>query len=207
MNFRLSVQVEGEGTVSAMVVEKRKLDIKVKELKDRVQVRGETLVLASGLEKMLRDGRKKKKKIINGPGSRLNLFHIRWRIKASRTWKTSRMSTTSRSTRWKTEVREVNPGSERIGFEKNKQSMEHSWVGLLDKKLNTFSVENEMNSMTQKDLEREKLTVERMCLELKAKRQVSRQIVAPLTKMSTAMRSFLISSTNKLCWISYFKYA
>lgn len=71
--------------------------------------------------------------------------------------------------------------------------MGHSWVGFLDKKLNTFSVENEMNGMTQKDLEREKLTVERMCLELKAKRQVSRQIMAPLTQMSTTMRSFLIS--------------
>lgn len=32
------VQQEGEGTVSAMVVEKQKLDNKVKELKDRVQV-------------------------------------------------------------------------------------------------------------------------------------------------------------------------
>lgn len=53
MSFRLSVQEEGEGTVSAMVVEKQKLDIKVKELKDRVQVRGVTLVLASGPEKML----------------------------------------------------------------------------------------------------------------------------------------------------------
>lgn len=30
-----------------------------------------------------------------------------------------------------------------------------------------------MNGMTQKELEQEKLTVERMCLELKAKRQVS----------------------------------
>lgn len=55
-----------------------------------------------------------------------------------------------------------------------------------------------MNGMTQKDLEREKLTVERMCLELKAKRQVSRQIMVPLAQMSTTMRSFLISSPNKL---------
>lgn len=31
-----------------------------------------------------------------------------------------------------------------------------------------------MNGMTAKDLEKEKLTVGRMCLELKAKRQVSR---------------------------------
>lgn len=31
-----------------------------------------------------------------------------------------------------------------------------------------------MNGMTAKELEREKLTVNRMCLELKAKRQVSR---------------------------------
>lgn len=51
--------------------------------------------------------------------------------------------------------------------------------------------------MTQKDLEREKLTVERMCLELKAKRQVSRQIMVPLTQMSTT-RSFLIYTPNKL---------
>lgn len=76
--------------------------------------------------------------------------------------------------------------------------MEHLKVGLLDIKLNTFSVENEMNGTTQKDLEREKLTVERMCLELKAKRQVSRQIMVPLTQMSTTMRSYLISSPNKL---------
>lgn len=34
------VQQEGDGTVSAMVVEKQKLDNKVKELKDRVQVGG-----------------------------------------------------------------------------------------------------------------------------------------------------------------------
>lgn len=32
------LQQEGEGTVSAMVVEKQKLDNKVKELKDKVQV-------------------------------------------------------------------------------------------------------------------------------------------------------------------------
>lgn len=31
-----------------------------------------------------------------------------------------------------------------------------------------------MNGMTPKELEQEKLTVNRMCLELKAKRQVSR---------------------------------
>lgn len=31
-----------------------------------------------------------------------------------------------------------------------------------------------MNGMTAKELEQEKLTVNRMCLELKAKRQVSR---------------------------------
>lgn len=55
-----------------------------------------------------------------------------------------------------------------------------------------------MNGMTQKDLEREKLTVERMCLELKAKRQVSRQIMVPLTQMSTTARSFLIYSPDKL---------
>lgn len=97
MSFRLSVQEEGEGTVSAMVVEKQKLDIKVKELKDRVQVKGVTLVLASG--RCCERGGRRKKKIINGPGSRLNLFCIRLQIKASRTWKISRTSTTSRSTR------------------------------------------------------------------------------------------------------------
>lgn len=37
------------------------------------------------------------------------------------------------------------------------------------------SVENEINGMTAKDLEKEKLTINRMCLELKAKRQVSRE--------------------------------
>lgn len=35
-------------------------------------------------------------------------------------------------------------------------------------------VENEINGMTAKELEQEKLTMNRMCLELKAKRQVSR---------------------------------
>lgn len=34
----MCLQQEGEGTVSAMVVEKQKLDLKVKEMKDRVQV-------------------------------------------------------------------------------------------------------------------------------------------------------------------------
>lgn len=36
--FWFCVQQEGEGTVSAMVVEKQKLDNKVKELRERVQV-------------------------------------------------------------------------------------------------------------------------------------------------------------------------
>lgn len=37
------------------------------------------------------------------------------------------------------------------------------------------SAENEMNGMTAKELEKEKMTVVRMCLDLKAKRQVSRE--------------------------------
>lgn len=37
------------------------------------------------------------------------------------------------------------------------------------------SLENEMNGMTAKELEKEKLTIGRMGLDLKAKRQVSKQ--------------------------------
>lgn len=39
------------------------------------------------------------------------------------------------------------------------------------------STENEMNGMTVKDLEKEKMTVGRMCFELKAKRQVTRNTI------------------------------
>lgn len=42
---------------------------------------------------------------------------------------------------------------------------------------NVSPAENEMNGMTQKELEQEKLMVERNCLELKAKRQVSPRLV------------------------------
>lgn len=36
----------------------------------------------------------------------------------------------------------------------------------------TVSAENDMNGMTQKELEKEKMLLGRMCFELKAKRQV-----------------------------------
>lgn len=43
-----------------------------------------------------------------------------------------------------------------------------------------------MNGMTQKELEQEKLTVERMCLELKAKRLVSLRLACFLLILVTA---------------------
>lgn len=57
-----------------------------------------------------------------------------------------------------------------------KQSLRDNYVygtRLLVSPLVCDSAENEMNGMTAKELEREKLTVGRMCLELKNKRQVS----------------------------------
>lgn len=75
-----------------MVVEKQKLDKKVKEMKDRVQV-GPVIQLS--LQVLVwRDAGKTS---LMNPDP-LPLF-IRWRIRASRTWRISRMSTTSKSTR------------------------------------------------------------------------------------------------------------
>lgn len=58
-----------------------------------------------------------------------------------------------------------------------------------------------MNGMTQKELEQEKLTVERMCLELKAKRQVSPQFPCFLLLSATAAarRSLQNIQTNVFC--------
>ncbi|XP_037617368.1 signal transducer and activator of transcription 1a isoform X3 [Sebastes umbrosus] len=94
---------EGEGTVSAMVVEKQKLDNKVKEIKDRVQVADQNI--------------------------------------------------------------------------KNLEDLQDEY----DFKVNTLkNRENEPNGMTPKELEKEKMTVGRMCFELKAKRQ---DVVIQLTDL------------------------
>uniref|UniRef100_A0A8C6U386 Signal transducer and activator of transcription n=1 Tax=Neogobius melanostomus TaxID=47308 RepID=A0A8C6U386_9GOBI len=89
-----SVEQEREGTVSAMVVEKQKLDNKVKEMKERIQLADQNI--------------------------------------------------------------------------KNLEDMQDEY----DFKVNTLkNTENEKNGMTPKELEREKLNIDRMCMELKAKRQ------------------------------------
>ncbi|XP_037617369.1 signal transducer and activator of transcription 1a isoform X4 [Sebastes umbrosus] len=98
-----SAEQEGEGTVSAMVVEKQKLDNKVKEIKDRVQVADQNI--------------------------------------------------------------------------KNLEDLQDEY----DFKVNTLkNRENEPNGMTPKELEKEKMTVGRMCFELKAKRQ---DVVIQLTDL------------------------
>lgn len=98
-----------------------------------------------------------------------SLFLFRWRIKTSRTSKICRTSTTSKSTHWRTEVRKTSTRSQL-----NRDIM--LFVRLnSDLKVIHISLENEINGMTQKELEKEKMTVGRMCFELKAKRQVSRQ--------------------------------
>ncbi|XP_032362396.1 signal transducer and activator of transcription 1a isoform X3 [Etheostoma spectabile] len=107
---------EGEGTVSAMVVEKQKLDNKVKEMKDRVQVADQNI--------------------------------------------------------------------------KKLEDLQDEY----DFKINTLkNRENEMNSMTPKELEKEKMTVGRMCFELKAKRQDVVTQLADLLNVTQALLSDLIS--------------
>ncbi|XP_074483669.1 signal transducer and activator of transcription 1a isoform X3 [Sebastes fasciatus] len=107
---------EGEGTVSAMVVEKQKLDNKVKEIKDRVQVADQNI--------------------------------------------------------------------------KNLEDLQDEY----DFKVNTLkNRENEPNGMTPKELEKEKMTVGRMCFELKAKRQDVVIQLTDLLNVTQALLSDLIS--------------
>uniref|UniRef100_UPI0037E8F655 signal transducer and activator of transcription 1a isoform X1 n=1 Tax=Semicossyphus pulcher TaxID=241346 RepID=UPI0037E8F655 len=111
-----SAEPEGEGTVSAMVVEKQKLDNKVKEMKDRVQVADQNI--------------------------------------------------------------------------KNLEDLQDDY----DFQINTLkNRENEMNGMTQKELEKEKMNVGRMCFELKAKRQDVVTQLSDLLNVTMALLSDLIS--------------
>ncbi|KAM8721926.1 signal transducer and activator of transcription 1a isoform 2-T3 [Acanthopagrus schlegelii] len=111
-----SIEQEGEGTVSAMVVEKQKLDNKVKELRERVQVADQNI--------------------------------------------------------------------------KNLEDLQDEY----DFKVNTLkNRENEMNGMTPKELEKEKLMVGRMCFDLKAKRQDVVIQLTDLLSVTQALLSDLIS--------------
>uniref|UniRef100_A0A8C4GHA3 Signal transducer and activator of transcription n=1 Tax=Dicentrarchus labrax TaxID=13489 RepID=A0A8C4GHA3_DICLA len=111
-----SAEQEGEGTVSAMVVEKQKLDNKVKEMKDRVQVADQNI--------------------------------------------------------------------------KNLEDLQDEY----DFKGNTLkNRENEMNGMTPKELEKEKMTVGRMGFELRAKRQDVVTQLTDLLNVTQALLSDLIS--------------
>ncbi|XP_060888332.1 signal transducer and activator of transcription 1a isoform X2 [Labrus mixtus] len=111
-----SAEPDSEGTVSAMVVEKQKLDNKVKEMKDRVQVADQNI--------------------------------------------------------------------------KNLEDLQDDY----DFKFNTLkNRENEMNGMTHKELEKEKMMVSRMCLELKTKRQDMVTQLMDLLNVTQALVSDLIS--------------
>ncbi|KAM6893026.1 signal transducer and activator of transcription 1a isoform 1-T2 [Lycodopsis pacificus] len=111
-----TTEQEGEGTVSAMVVEKQKLDNKVKEMKDRVQMADQNI--------------------------------------------------------------------------KNLEDVQDEY----DFQVNTLkNRENEMNGMTPKELEKEKMTVGRMCLDLKAKRQDMVTQLTDLLNVTQALLSDLIS--------------
>ncbi|XP_067357675.1 signal transducer and activator of transcription 1a isoform X1 [Channa argus] len=111
-----SLEQEGENAVSAMVVEKQKLDNKVKEMKDRVQVADQNI--------------------------------------------------------------------------KNVEDLQDEY----DFKINTLkNRENEMNGMTPKELEKEKMVVGRMCFELKAKRQDVVTQLSELLQVTQALLSELIS--------------
>ncbi|XP_058478352.1 signal transducer and activator of transcription 1a isoform X2 [Solea solea] len=102
---------EGEVTVSAMVVEKQKLDNKMKEIKERVQCVDQNI--------------------------------------------------------------------------KNVEDLQDEY----DFKINTLKIrENEMNGMTQKELEKEKTLIARMCFELKNKRQ---EVVIQLTDLLNAAQTLL----------------
>ncbi|XP_070786652.1 signal transducer and activator of transcription 1a isoform X3 [Enoplosus armatus] len=111
-----SAEQEGEVTVSAMVVEKQKLDNKVKEMKDRVQMADQNI--------------------------------------------------------------------------KNLEDLQDEY----DFKINTLkNRENEMNGMTPKELEKERMTVGRMGFDLKAKRQDVVIQLTDLLNVSQALLSDLIS--------------
>nr|XP_046238724.1 signal transducer and activator of transcription 1a isoform X2 [Scatophagus argus] len=111
-----SVEQDSEGVVSAMVVEKQKLDNKVKEMKDRVQVVDQNI--------------------------------------------------------------------------KNLEDLQDEY----NFNINTLkNRENEMNGMTPKELEKEKMTLARMCFELKAKRQDVVTQLSDLLNFTQALLSELIS--------------
>uniref|UniRef100_A0A665VUJ5 Signal transducer and activator of transcription n=1 Tax=Echeneis naucrates TaxID=173247 RepID=A0A665VUJ5_ECHNA len=111
-----STEQEGEGAVSTMVVEKQKLDNKVKEMKDRLQVQDQNI--------------------------------------------------------------------------KNVEDLQDEY----DFKINTLkNRENEMNGMTLKDLEKERLVISTMCYELKAKRQDVVTQLLDLLNVTNALLSDLIS--------------
>ncbi|XP_068446925.1 signal transducer and activator of transcription 1a isoform X3 [Clinocottus analis] len=108
---------EREGVVSAMVVEKQKLDNKVKEMKERVQVADQNI--------------------------------------------------------------------------KNLEDLQDEY----DFKVNTLkNRENEMNGMTPKEQEMEKMTVTRMCLDLKTKRQ---EVVTQLAELLTVTQTLLADLTSE----------
>ncbi|XP_037331553.2 signal transducer and activator of transcription 1a isoform X2 [Pungitius pungitius] len=113
---KVKITEEAQGTVSAMVVEKQKLDNKVKEMKDRAQVADQNI--------------------------------------------------------------------------KNLEELQDEY----DFKVNTLkSRENEVNGMTPKELEEEKIMVGRMCLELKAKRQDVVMQLTDLLNVAQALLTDLIS--------------
>ncbi|KAJ0062400.1 hypothetical protein NL108_011001 [Boleophthalmus pectinirostris] len=111
-----SAEQEGEGTVSAMVVEKQKLDNKVKEMKEKVQSADQNI--------------------------------------------------------------------------KTLEDLQDEY----DFKMNTFkNTENEKNGMTPKELEREKMNLSRMCLDVKAKRQDVVAKLGELLSLSQGLVSDLVS--------------
>lgn len=111
-----SIEQEREGSVSAMVVEKQKLDNKVKEMKERIQLADQNI--------------------------------------------------------------------------KNLEDLQDEY----DFKINTLrNTENEKNGMTQKELEKEKLNLSRMCLDLKAKRQDVVVQLGELLSVIQALVSDLVS--------------
>ncbi|KAM3585696.1 uncharacterized protein V6R79_024801 [Siganus canaliculatus] len=111
-----SAESQGEGMVSAMAVEKQKLDNKVKELRERVQMADQDI--------------------------------------------------------------------------KNLEELQDEY----DFKANTLkNRENEMNGMTPKELEKEKLTVGRMCIDLKAKRQDMVVQLVELLNVTQGLLAELIS--------------
>uniref|UniRef100_A0A7N6BLU8 Signal transducer and activator of transcription n=1 Tax=Anabas testudineus TaxID=64144 RepID=A0A7N6BLU8_ANATE len=113
---KILANAKSEGTVSAMVVEKQKLDNKVKEMKDRAQLVDQNI--------------------------------------------------------------------------KNVEDLQDEY----DFKMNTLkNRENEMNGMTPKELEKEKMLIGRMCLELKAKRQDVVVQLSDLLNITQVLLSDLIS--------------